>query len=111
MNYDSGMNLAAKGNYTEIIDHFYSRSELLRGGHLCCSSEMKNGLIMAAKDNYVNTAKILIQCPGIEVNKGYSSGITPLYIAARANHFKIVNVLLTHEYIDDNSYIKFFKVS
>ena len=84
---------------------FSNQSNLIASGHSCCSEEMKRGLQIAAKDDNEEYTKALLKCTGMDVNNGFASGFTPLFIASRENNPKIVAVLLTHPYINVNKIV------
>ena len=78
-------------NYTEL---FNSVPQLLRSGHTCCSSKVKKGLQIASKNGDQNMTKSFLLCQGMDVNNGYGSGRTPLYIASRERHKSVVQILM-----------------
>ena len=90
------------GLSSNINSAFENHTHLLNNGHTCCSGQMKKGLQMAAINN--DSARIVnfLGCNGIELNKGYDSGRTPLYIASREGYFEIVQHLLKITEIDVN---------
>ena len=90
-------------NFNEIRDAFQDRPGLLRMGHTCCSQDVKKGLQIAAQGGDNKTVKNFLLCPGIIINEGYPSGLTPLYLAARANHIQVIDTLLRFPQIEVNA--------
>ena len=90
---------------TSIHVMFDTRSRLLANGHTCCSHQMRKGLQIASRDGDENIVNMLVGCPGIDVNNGYQSGITPLYIAARENHASVIRIFLGIPHLDVNKIV------
>ena len=101
-NGEKALIMSNNSNYEELLK---SRPRLIESGHTCCSEEMKRGLQIAAKDDDEEYANALLKCTGMDVNNGYASGFTPLYIASRENNLKIVAVLLKDPDIDVNKIV------
>ena len=88
--------------YEGTLQIFHDRARLIATGHTCCSKDMKKGLQISAKNGDLEMTKSLIKCNGMDLNNGYGSERTPLYIASRENHFDIVETLLLDSRIDVN---------
>ena len=101
-NFKTALTITNNNNYKEL---FKTRARLIESGHTCCSEEMKRGLQIAAKADDEEYANALLKCTGMDVNNGYASGFTPLYIASRENNLKIVAVLLKDPDIDVNKIV------
>ena len=94
-----------KENDSPLEYMFYNRSRLMGKGHTCCSKHSKKGLQIACMDGNEKIVRMFLACPGIDVNNGYQSGITPLYITSRNNNSQIVKILLNVEHLDVNKIV------
>ena len=90
---------------TEIIHSFDSHISLIRSGHSCCSDQLKRGIQIAAKNGDQESTAAFLQCPGIDVNDGYESEMTPLYIAVREESIEVVKILLEFPRINVNQVV------
>ena len=99
-NFETAYQIAS--NNSEITEQFDDRGFLTIEGHTCCSGQSKKGLQLAARDNDLEATTAFLRCHGIDLNEGYESGLTPLYIASRENHTEIVQQLLMVTNIDVN---------
>ena len=86
--------IAIQKNISIITEAFKNRRYMIGTGHTCCSIHANKGLQIAVRDNELEVTTAFLKCSEIDVNKGYESGLTPLYIAARQGHFEIVQQLL-----------------
>ena len=96
---------AENNNFTAIVELFYKRGRITRRGHTCCSPLFREGLQIAAKDGDKEITKMFLQCTNIDINHGYQSGKTPLYIAVREEHPHVVEVLLEDTHINVNQMV------
>ena len=102
--HDTDDNIAADyaKSYIETLQSFEDRARLIATGHTCCSKDMKKGLQISSKSGDLHMTKALMKCNGMDLNNGYGSERTPLYIASRENRFDIVETLLLDSRIDVN---------
>ena len=100
--FESADQIARRENFYQIIEAFNNRGYLINTGHTCCSGQIKRGMQLAAKNNDSARIAYFLQCNGIQLNKGYESGRTPLYIASREGFFEIVQQLLAVTDIEVN---------
>jgi len=54
-------------------------------------------LYTAAGHGHASVVELLLKADGVDVNKGYEDGATPLFIAAREGHTSVVELLLKAE--------------
>ena len=102
-NFETAYEIAANKGFSNITEQFDNRGYLTStAGHTCCSRQRKKGLQIAARDNDLEATTAFLRCHGIDLNEGYESGLTPLYIASRENHTKIVQQILKVSNIDVN---------
>ena len=101
-NFETAYHFASTKNMTEITEAFKNRAYLISIGHTCCSWQMKRGLQIAARNNDLEATTYFLRCYGIDLNEGYESGLTPLYIASREGYSRIVQHLLQNNKIDVN---------
>ena len=92
-------------NHSDIISQFQSRPKLFRSGHTCCSQKHKKGLQISSRIGNPKITKSLLQCLGMDINNGYGSIGTPLYIACRERHVNVVEILLNVDNIDVNKMV------
>ena len=92
-------------NRTAIIHNFDSQVSLIRGSHSCCSDEQENGIQIAAQDGDWRKTKAFLLCPGMNINEGYESDLTPLYLAVREEKIEVVKVLLEFPTINVNQIV------
>ena len=93
---------SAEKNYTGITLLFESHVSLIRSGHSCCSDQLKRGMQIAARNGDEERTAAFLQCPDSNVNDGYESNMTPLYLAARENNTAVAKTLLEFPGIDVN---------
>ena len=93
---------SAESNSTEILHTFNSHASLIHRGHSCCSDQVKRGMQIAARNGDLERIAAFLKCKGINVNDGYESDMTPLYIAAVENHTAVAKTLLEFPKIDVN---------
>lgn len=101
-NLETANQIAIMRNLSNIEEAFQNRRYMISTGHTCCSRQIKKGLQIAVRDNELEATFAFLRCNGIEVNEGYESGLTPLYIASRQGYFEIVKQLLKVPNIDVN---------
>ena len=89
-------------DFATITDNFGKRGVLMSNGHTCCSRQMRKGLQIAARDNDAKRTASFLRCHELDLNEGYESGLTPLYIASRVGHFEVAEQLLKNTNIDVN---------
>ena len=104
-NDQSALIHAEKNNFNTIVELFYKRGSITRRGHTCCSPIFRKGLQIAAKNGDKETTKMFLQCPQIDINNGYLSGKTPLYISSREDHPQVVELLLEDTHINVNQMV------
>ena len=92
-------------NDTQILQLFDSRTSLIRNGHSCCSDQLKRGMQIAARSGDQESTGAFLQCPDVNVNDGYESEMTPLYIAVRQEKTCVVKTLLEFTSIRVNQLI------
>ena len=92
-------------NNSVIIDAFNSRISLIHSGHSCCSDEQKSGMQIAARHGDWKKIKTFLKCPAMNVNDGYESDLTPLYIAVREEKSIVVQMLLEFPTINVNQVV------
>ena len=100
--YEVAYKIARSSNVSELVETFNTRGYLTSMGHTCCSGQMKKGLQIAARNNDIERVANFLQCHNLDLNKGYVSGLTPLYIASREGYFEIVEQLIKIAEIDIN---------
>ena len=104
-NGDTALEVAPMNIRDEMAYYISTRLSLMRKGHTCCSEQMRKGLQIAAKDGNEKMVETFLKCHGMDVNNGYGSGITPLYIASINNHSHVVELLLGVPNIDVNKIV------
>ena len=72
----------------------------LRAVGLSCCLNVADGLHRAAKQDRYREIRGLLQCPDADSNVADQRGQTPLYVASREGHERVVEVLLGDELID-----------
>ncbi len=85
-NYDAVMSLLASGKIAKIS-----------------SDAIGDALYLAAQNGYADIVKLLLDIPGINVNKMKPSGATALSLAAEKGHTEIVAMLLAVPEINPNT--------
>ena len=96
-NFETAYDIAANMSLFDNRGYWTSTA-----GHTCCSRQRKKGLQIAARDNDLEATTAFLRCHGMDLNEGYESGLTPLYIASREGFSEIVQQLLKVAQIDIN---------
>lgn len=59
-------------------------------------------LFFACAGNYIESVRVLLSAPGIQVNRGIKGGIVPLVVAIQKGHTEVMQALLGHPQVDVN---------
>ena len=104
-NETSALQLAQTKNLSDIASLFSERGRLTRQGHTCCSQSVNKGLQIEAQKGDAEMTKKFLECSDVDINFGYQSGKTPLYIASTEGHPQVVKVLLADPRINVNQMV------